>query len=70
MSSSLLGLTLEEALHRLGEDGSSIDILRTEPARGRSEGELRVVRASNQAITVAPFRTEVPIPGDSVTHTV
>jgi len=54
---SLLGFPLEEARLRLGGQADQYRILRTEPPKGRTSGELRVVRITGDTITVAPFYT-------------
>ena len=54
---SLLGFPLEEARLRLGDRADHYRILRTEPQKGRTTGELRIVRITGDTITVAPFYT-------------
>ena len=54
---NILGLPLEEALHRLKEQGTEPEIVHTAGFREAAEGALRVIRISEDGrrLTVARF---------------
>ena len=61
---SLLGLPLEEALHRLNQQGIAPEIVHTAGFREAAEGTKRVIRISEDGrrLTVARFPDMVKMP--------